>query len=277
MSTERIRALWDFNDPEGSEARFRDELSRADGDWALELQTQVARAQGLQRRFDDARATLDALPPTPELPGNRWETLALLERGRVTNSSGDKAGARPWFDRAAKTPVADLRIDAIHMQAIVADPDEALQLNEQAIAEAQASNDPNARRWLGSLLNNTAWTHHDLGNLDRALQLFQDALAFRQEAGDPATIRIAQWCVARCLRSLNRVEEALSIQEDLATQEESGFNEEELGECLFALGRLNEAKPHFKRAHELLSQDAWVSESEPERLERLLRLASTES
>ncbi len=272
MSTD-LRSLWNFGDPAGSEARFRERLQQAEGDLKLELLTQIARAQGLQRNFDAAHETLDQLPPIPELPTSRWETYALLERGRALNSSGNKAEARPLFDRAAKSPFDDLRIDAIHMQAIVAEPDEALALNEQAIREARASEDPAARRWLGSLLNNTAWTYHDLGNFDRALELFQDALEFRLAQGDADTIRIARWCIGRCLRSVGRIDEALEIQRELALQGEDGFVEEEIAECLLAKGETEAARPHFARAHASLSQDAWLSEREPERLARLDRLA----
>ncbi|MBD3162635.1 MAG: hypothetical protein GF346_09720, partial [Candidatus Eisenbacteria bacterium] len=55
--------LWDYNDPATTEERFRDLLPQAyeGGDTSLlvQLLTQVARAQGLQRKFDDAHATLD--------------------------------------------------------------------------------------------------------------------------------------------------------------------------------------------------------------------------
>lgn len=268
-----LRSLWNFGDPAGSEARFREHLEGAEGEFRLELLTQIARAQGLQRNFEAAHATLDTLPPLPDRPTTRWETYALLERGRTLNSACRKDEAGPLFDRAAETPIDDLRIDAIHMQAIVAEPDQALRLNEQAIREAQASTDPAARRWLGSLLNNTAWSYHDLGQFERALELFQDALNFRLAQGDAETIRIAKWSVARCLRSLGRIDDALAIQRELASQGDDGFVDEEVAECLLAKGDSEAAKPHFARAHASLSQDPWLSEKEPERLARLDRLA----
>lgn len=268
-----IRSLWNFEDPAASEAVFREHLVSAEGEWRLELLTQLARALGLQRKFAEAHELLDSLPQLGTPPLARWEAYALLERGRVLNSSGLKAEARPLFEQACLSAQTDLRIDALHMIAIVAEPAEALQINEQAIAEAQASDDPRARRWLGSLLNNTAWSYHSLGNFERALQLFEDAHAFRVEQGDKTTIAIASWCIGRCLRSLDRIEEALALQESL--DPENGYVSEELGECLLALGRAEEASPHFANAYEKLSADPWLLENEGSRLDRLRTLGTS--
>ena len=58
-----LDALWNFDDPVGSEARFRRAIDAAPADstqWA-ELSTQLARSIGLQGRYDEARALLDEL------------------------------------------------------------------------------------------------------------------------------------------------------------------------------------------------------------------------
>jgi hypothetical protein len=94
-------------------------------------------------------------------------------------------------------------------------------------------------------------------------------------------IRIARWCVARTLRSLNRVEEALSRQMELkeefdASGENDGYVHEEIGECLLLLNRAKEARPYFAKAHKYLSQDARLAEKEPERLARLKELGSAD-
>ena len=58
-----------------------------------------------------------------------------------------------------------------------------------------------------------------------------------------AGTRIARWCVARCLRSLDRTEEALAEQQALAAEleaigETDAYVAEEIAECLSALGRV---------------------------------------
>jgi hypothetical protein len=55
--------------------------------------------------------------------------------------------------------------------------------------------------------------------------------------------------------------------------EEDGYVFEEIGECLLALNRLNEAHLYFSKVYELLSQDAWLVEQEPEQMERLKRFS----
>jgi hypothetical protein len=47
---------------------------------------------------------------------------------------------------------------------------------------------------------------------------------------------------------------------------------EEIGECLLARGRLDDARPHFAQAYTLLSQDPWLLAQESARLERLRNL-----
>jgi hypothetical protein len=49
------------------------------------------------------------------------------------------------------------------------------------------------------------------------------------------------------------------------------FVEEEIGECLFALGKAEEAKPYFRQAYAALSHIDWVAE-DTQRLERLKSL-----
>ena len=83
---------------------------------------------------------------------------------------------------------------------------------------------------------------------------FETALAARREQGKPRETRVAEWCVARCLRALGRPAEALAIHERLAVETaaagepEDGYGAEEIAECLLALGRDEEARPHFARA-----------------------------
>jgi tetratricopeptide (TPR) repeat protein len=273
LTSAEIDALWTFNDPAASRARF--ELARAEHpESADEIATQIARTLGLEGRFDEGRAVLAAVVPGSPVVECRWH----LESARLTNTGGDPAGSRTDFERAlAVASAAGLdfyAVDAAHMLGIVCPGPEGLEWNERAIGMAEASPDPRARGWLGSLLNNTAWSLHELGEHERALALFQMALDFRRERGEPETIRIAEWSVARCMRSLGRLDEALAIQLGL---EPDGYVHEEIGEILLAQGDPTTARPHFAEAHRLLSQDAWLAANEPERLQRLHSLAQPET
>ncbi len=278
-------AWWDYAHPDSTEARFRELLPRAraagDPDLLAQLLTQIARTEGLQRRFDDAHRTLDEAEGMLSADTPVARVRYLLERGRVFNSSGKAGEARPLFLRAWETAGAGgldfYAVDAAHMMGIVETGDSSVAWNERAIALAETSTSERARGWLGSLTNNLGWTYHDAGEYTRALTLFERALAFRREHGTPEQVRIARWCVARAHRSLGRIREALAEQEALAAELEAagagdGYVEEELGECLTLLDRPSEAAPHFARAYALLSRDPWFREGEPERLARMKEL-----
>jgi tetratricopeptide (TPR) repeat protein len=278
-----IDQLWDYNQPEESEKRFRQALAAATVHTPIygELLTQIARAQGLQRKFAEAHQTLDeAQALLGDQPPRNWLRY-LLERGRVFNSSKQPAQARPLFLEAweqARDAGEDFyAVDAAHMLGIVEPPDQQLLWNHKALEVAEQSADPRAQQWLGSLYNNIGWTYHDLQREEEALAIFQKALAWRAARNQPRETRIAKWCVARILRALNRVEEALAIQQALLKElenasETDGYVDEELGECLLPLNRLDEAQSHFAAAYQILAQDPWLAENEAARLERLRTL-----
>ncbi len=290
-----LSETWEFEDPESSYDAFRAASDAAeDGSAAgLVLRTQMARAQGLRSDFSDAQTILDTVARELHAAGDgiaeqqhhHVRARIEIERGRLLNSSGSAAASRPHFDtaydEAMAAGLAGLAVDALHMTAIVIGstdgPAAAESVNARAISVAESSDDPEARRWLGSLLNNQGWNRHDSGAFEEALAIFRRAVEVRQQQGSKRETAIAHWCVGRCLRSLERYREALEIQEMLASSpagSEDGYVYEELGENLMALGRETEAATYFSRAHELLSEDDWLVDNESERLERLLTLSA---
>ena len=218
-----IEQAWDFEDPAGSEARLRALLTDADGQDALVVRTQVARALGLQQRYDEARALLDEVAAAG--PGTEARVRERLERGRVLRSGGDPDRAGPLFAEAAALAgrhLPGLRIDALHMTALLAgSPTEQAALTEAALAEARADDDPAARRWVPSLLNNLGMARHDAGDLAGALAAFEEALAVRRERGEHRETQIATWMVGWALRLLGRDDEALRIQTALKAELEA--------------------------------------------------------
>ena len=156
---DQIDALWDYDHPAESEAAFRRALeewdAQADLDLQLELLTQIARAQGLQRRFDEAHATLDTVEVQLGGATSRVLIRYLLERGRVYNSSRQPERAKSYFAGAwdlASTAGEDiLAIDAAHMLAIIALPEASLEWNERALEVAERSSAPRALHWRGTL------------------------------------------------------------------------------------------------------------------------------
>ncbi|MBN9180191.1 MAG: hypothetical protein J0J00_06515 [Microbacterium sp.] len=135
IAQDRLDELWDFEDAAASEARLRAAADAASGADADELQTQVARALGLQGRFAAADAVLDALDPAAS---PAVQTRVVLERGRLRNSAGD----------------ADACTD-------------------RALAELATTDDARTLRWRVGLYNNRGWARFDEGRWDDALVAFQ--------------------------------------------------------------------------------------------------------
>jgi tetratricopeptide (TPR) repeat protein len=278
---------WNFDRPVESEASFRRELGTLAPSAAarLELLTQIARAQGLQRQFDAAHATLDGVQKALAGRPPRVAVRYLLERGRVYNSSRQPERAVPLFhealDQARAAHEDFLAIDAAHMLGIAAPPDERLRWNLEAVAMTERSGDARSKRWLASLYSNIGWTYHERGEYATALKYFEKALPAWEARGGAHNVHLARWAIARAYRSLGRYDDALAIQRRLAAESAAvgapdGYVYEELGELLLAKGEPAAARPNFTRAFELLGVDADLQANEPERLARLKRLFQVE-
>jgi tetratricopeptide (TPR) repeat protein len=243
-----VRAAWDFDDLPASARRFEQRAtSTSDTDEQAVWETQVARTYGLADRFDAANDLLDTIAATAL--GAHARARLAIERGRVLNSSGDPTAAEPLFASAhdlARTAGRDgLAVDALHMKAIAlgatGDIEGSATAALAALELAESSPDPTATAWLPALLNNLGWTRHDDGDYTGALALFERAVEHRlADDSSAAQIVVAEWAVARTLRSLGRLEDALAIQQRLATQPagtDDPYVAEEIAACLAALGR----------------------------------------
>jgi tetratricopeptide (TPR) repeat protein len=217
-----LESMWNWDDPAASEKKFR-ELPPSP-----EVQTQIARAQGLQGKFDEAHRTLDAVTTNSPLVEVRY----LLERGRVFNSSGKKDQARPLFlaawDKARAAKLDFFAVDAAHMLGIL----DGLEWHQKAISLAQTSPDPKAQNWMGSLLNNLGWTYYDRGEYTKALETFQRDLAWFEARQKTHQARLARYSIGKTLRAQGRVAEALAIQQELAKlMPDDNYVREEIAEC----------------------------------------------
>ncbi|MEZ5009005.1 MAG: tetratricopeptide repeat protein [Chitinophagales bacterium] len=281
-----IDSLWNYNDPAETALKFEaliDTAKSRDENYYLELMTQIARTQSLQMNFDSAHIILDQiesqLTADKVIPTIRYN----LERGRTYNSANKKERASEFFTKAYNLALANNQdfytIDAAHMLAISEPAEKQLEWNLIALEHTEKTEDFRAKKWQGSLYNNIGWTYHDGGEFEKALIYFEKALAYREGKNDQEGVFIAKWTIARTYRSLGKIDEAINLQEQLMkemTQEggtEDGYVYEELGECYYTIDPVK-AKPYFKKAFDLLSQDQWMVANESVRLERLKQLGN---
>ena len=191
-----LRAYWDFDDLDATEARFR--ALRA------EALTQLARVEGLRDRFQAGDELLDEVVDEDA----RVRIRVDLERGRLRRSSGDKEAALPLFESAfAKALDAGedwLAADAAHMCALAApDREGFVAWTRRGIELAESSEA--ASYWLGPLLNNLGWEYSDGGEHELALDAFERALEARlSDPENTDAIEQARDAVAEALRALGR-------------------------------------------------------------------------
>jgi tetratricopeptide (TPR) repeat protein len=221
-----VEPLWNFDDPAQSERRFRAALARAHGDDAFVLRTQIARTYGLRQRFGEARALLREVEPQLDRVDPEARTRYWLELGRTYSSAthppesqtpAARGAARDAYLRAyefaKRAGLNAIAVDALHMLAFVdTAPADQLRWGNLALDVALSSPQADARAWEASLRNNVGYALLQLGRYDEALEQFQAALALREKRTNAEATWIARWMVARTLRAMGRVDEALAIQ-----------------------------------------------------------------
>ena len=167
---DRLRPLWDFDDLDASERRFRAQLEEETTDAGrAEVVTQLARVESLRGRYEQCDVLLDEA----EVLGGA-EVRVLLERGRRVRSSGLPGAGLAQFEQAFELARASgkdvLAVDAAHMIAIV---DDVEAWTARAVEIAAPSDDPDVRYLLGPLYNNVGWSRFESGDAAGALQAFE--------------------------------------------------------------------------------------------------------
>ncbi|MFF2369623.1 hypothetical protein [Agromyces sp. NPDC058110] len=235
-----IDRMWDFADPDGSADRFRaasDDVLRPTAERAV-LATQLARALGLQGRFDEAFAVLDGIPAAfeavPDAAGRPDEASVApiaagevpaevrariaIERGRLHVADSRPADAVPDLTlavrEAAQAASPFLVLDALHMLALH-DAGHEEEWAAEGLDLLEGRRDPRTLRWGIALHHNLGWVKHDGGRAGAALVDFERAVEIADRYGSAEQQQVTRWSVGRCLRTLGRTDEALDLQRSL--------------------------------------------------------------
>jgi tetratricopeptide (TPR) repeat protein len=205
--SDRLRPLWDFDDLDATESRFRVQLGdEADDAGRAEVLTQLARVEGLRDDFDGCERLLskaEALAGASAVAKVRID----LERGRKLRSSGDPEGALPLFEaafsRACESGEHYLAGDAAHMCALAVDGDRTAMEEWTQRGLDLGERETSAAYWAGPLLNNLGWAYFDAGEHEHALELFERALEVRRrDPGNPDAISFAEEAVQAARQAL---------------------------------------------------------------------------
>jgi tetratricopeptide (TPR) repeat protein len=282
---DRLRALWDFADLDGSEHRLREqEALERSGPGRAEVLAQLARVEGLRGRIEEGERLLRSAEPLAA--GSAIAAARIeLERGRLLRSNGSPEAAYPHFESAVELALEAgehfVAADAAHMAALTAPGREEYDARTgRGIALAEEHE--GASYWLGPLLNNLGWKRYDAGEYGAALDAFRKALEARERDPDrPKEIAIAHYAVARALQALGRHHDAVDeLERSLPAWAESGeapdgWYHEALAESCGPLGRLSEAREHASLALSLLPATDPAFEDDADRVRRLQALVET--
>jgi tetratricopeptide (TPR) repeat protein len=213
MGDDRLRALFDVLDAEGTEERLKAALdAETTGPGRAEVLTQLARVVFWLDRRDEAESLLQE---ADSLAGETGVARArvLLERGRIVRHTSGDTAALPLLQQAYEVALAAgqhfIAADAAHSCALagemVAWTNRGLELADSYEA---------ARYWRGTLLLNLGDWQWEQGEVAQSLATFEAALAAReQEPRNPSLTEEARYGVARALRALGRPLEAVPLLE----------------------------------------------------------------
>ncbi len=261
----------------------------------LQILSQIALAEAVQKKFVQAHETLDMaeadLVPAYELARVR----ILLERGRVFFQQDNTDEALSFFEQSyelSKENNFDRHtINAAHMIPLaVKNIDEKIHWNQVAIDLAKETTDSKGQAWLGVLYNNIAQNYIEAGLYNESHAAFEVCKKLSEEKGEVIVARGARWGIARSLRGLGKLDEALEIQQGLLEEYKIVAEKNELPEEIVAVGRgmvyeeltelfaeKNEPvdmKKFAALAYQDLSKNEWFVKLEPHRLEKMKQLSS---
>ncbi len=186
----------------------------------LQMLSQLALAQAILKKFDEAHATLDQAQAelTPE--HNLAKVRILCERGRAFQQAGDIEKARIYFERSyelsAECGFDKETINVAHMIAIAAKTlADKIAWNQKALDLALSTENAAAQVWRGPIWNNLGANYLEDQQYEKSLHAFEQALAeFEKAPLQRMSTRFAKFRIAQCLRSLGKFDQALTMLQD---------------------------------------------------------------
>lgn len=255
----------------------------------LQMLSRLAVAQALQKKFKLAHKTLDKAENelTPEQA--LVQVRLLLERGRVFIIAYDFKAALPHvkkcYQLSKKYKLEMYAIDAAHMMpVIVNNVKDKIKWNKIAINIAEKSrNKKEAKEWIKILHQAIGLNYIEAKQYKKALLSFKKSKQLVEKSGPKILAIGAKIGIAKSLRLLNQIDDALDIQikliKDCNILKNKNLHPIEIN--LF-YGWIYEelAELHLKKvmefsplAYQHLSKDPWHIKNVPARLARMQKLS----
>ena len=157
-TTPELTELWKHDDPAASQNSFMELMpaaeAAADNAYTVGLLSQIARAQGLQRNYEAANASLDRAKKLLDSGEPQLMQAALvsylLERGRIYRASGYEDRAEDYFleayEMALDCSETAMAIDAAHMLGLTLTGNESTDWFERALKHSGTGLNAQARQ-----------------------------------------------------------------------------------------------------------------------------------
>ena len=181
----------------------------------LQVLSQVAFAQALQKKFKLAHKTLDVAERylTNEYP--IAQARIIFERGRVFHQSDNIKSAFPLFLKSyqfsKKHKLDEHASSAAHLLAVVEkNINDRIKWNKIAIDIGKKTKEKKPREWLIIEYLNLGYHYGQAKKYKQALKAYETSERLAKKYGFP--VLCARWGIANSLRLLNQIDKALSIQ-----------------------------------------------------------------
>jgi tetratricopeptide (TPR) repeat protein len=172
---------------------------------------------------------------------------------------------REMYDYCRQYDLFERAVDAAHMVALTAPPEEQIVWGQKGIEAAEQGG---FEGWLGPLWNNLGWTYDDLGRYQESLDALLKAREYHWKLGGEMNKLIADWSVGHAYRMTGHYDEAarwmrpvLAWSERLYAAEKSpdaaewmGHSCRELGELALQREELQSALQYLRRARKSLQE-----------------------
>ncbi len=284
----KIGDMWDYSDPQATEKNFLEKMKEHSNSafdvW--ELQTQVARALGLQGKFIKAVQILDSIQAgleyspvceAKDLVGIRYN----LERGRILLLTEKVEDSIRYFrfalKMAMKIKADDLSIDAIKMLLRVTSINERIEFGLKGINIAIERGNENLYSSIGELATVVGQAYLANKEYQKAIEQFMHARDIFSKLIDAENARITRRSICIAQRGLGNYKEALlelRIQEEWLkkSNDSDGIIFEEIAENLLALGH-NSSSVYFCKALECFKAEGLIINMDPNRISRIRELS----